>query len=173
MTPYDGLMMAEVDPLALDKGWLQQPRMYVQAALAMAEARHEMDVAKNQLLIVEAECDKLVRARPAKYGIDKLTEKSVAAAVQMHPKMQAAQTTLLEAKYESDMMSGLLQALEHRKEALKALTTLFLNEYYGSGPAAVDQEGVRKIGEQSREKTRKKGQTTDLPRKRSNKDLGE
>jgi hypothetical protein len=167
MTPYDGQLMAEIDPLALDAAWLEQPRMYVRVSGAMAEARHEMDVAKNQLLIVEAECDKQIRARPNKYGIDKITEKSVATAVQMHPRMRAAQTTLLEAKYEVDMLSGLQQSLEHRKEALKALTTLFLNEYYGSGPAAVDQDGVRKIGERSREKTRKKGQTKDLPRGRS------
>ena len=169
MAPFEVDMLAEIDPLALDKSWLEQTKLYIKTSTALADARHEMDQAKNQLLIVEAECDKLVRARPEKYGMDKVTEKAVAVAVQMHPKMQAAQATMLEAKYESDMMSGLLQALEHRKEALKALTTLFLNEYYGTGPASVSKES-REMIDRSRQTTRKKGQTTSLPRKNPTED---
>lgn len=164
MTPSDAITLIEIDPLALDKEWLRQPGMYVSVSQQLAEARAQLDALKNQMTVIEADCDKRIRRDPGRYGIEKITEKAVAAEVVSHPKMKAAHIDFLDAKHEVDMLQGLLNAMEHRKEALKALTTLHLNSYYGSGPAAVSSEEARAITEASKGRNRAAGQTADLPK---------
>lgn len=170
MTPIDAENMMSIDRLALDKEWLRQPGLYASISLQLAEARSELDMAKSNIILVDAEVDQKVRANPERYGIEKITEKPVAAAVAMHSKMKKAQEEFLTAKYEVDLLVGLQQALEHRKESLKALTTLHLNDYYGSGPASVPRHEAQAIAEQSRGERRKKGQTENIPRRQSSKE---
>lgn len=161
--PFYYQNIAEIDQHRLDYEWLRQPQMYVNISLELAEARSELDTAKNQISVTEAELDRDIRINPSKYGIDKLTEGAIKAAILTAKKMKVAQAAFLEAKYEVDMMQAAQTALEHRKEALKHLTTLFLNEYYGTGPGSVRASDAREIRAAQVGEVRSKGQTTDMP----------
>jgi hypothetical protein len=161
--PFYYQQIAEIDQDRLDYEWLRQPQMYINISLELAEARNELESAKNQISVTEAELDKAIRMDPLHHGIEKVTEGAIKAAITTHSKMKKAHATFLEAKYEVDMMVAAQIALEHRKEALKHLTTLFLNEYYGMGTGNVSAEEARKIRESQLAEVRSKGQTSDVP----------
>lgn len=170
MLPVEEQDFLEIDPLALDTAWLKQPGKYASVARMLAEARAELDACKNAMTVVEAEVAQKVRTNPTRYNIDKVTEKAVSDAVLVHSRMKQAQKEFFEAKHEVDLLAGLLQALEHRKDALNAITKLWLAEYFGSGPGSVRASDAREIADATRGDRRRVGQTSDIPKKKRKED---
>lgn len=123
-----------IDPNALDVEWLEQPKKFFDVAEQAAEAKREVDRAKLALDVTEAELDNDIRTSPQKYGIAKITETALKAAMRLTDKYQKAQTTLTEAQYAKAMLDSATQAWDQRKRALENLVYLHGQSYF-AGPS--------------------------------------
>lgn len=153
----------EIDQHALDKEWLSQPKKVFKYAQDLAHARKTLDEAKTELDLAEAELDKTIRNDPGEFGIEKLTEKTVQAAIKEQKEYQAAQKELLEAKHAVDILAAAVNALEHRKRALESLVTLHGQQYFSS-PSVKASSGEDMTASFSKAKARTKHQR---PRRKS------
>lgn len=124
---------AQIEEDALDLEWLDQPSLMMKYAIAAADARAELDRAKERLDIVVAQLDREIRAKPSKFGIDKVTEAVVEHTILLQPKRQEASNAVIKAKYESDMAYNAVKSIEARKDALENLVRLHGQQYF-AGP---------------------------------------
>jgi hypothetical protein len=122
-----------IDPEALDVEWLNQPHLFLTYARNSANMRKSLDEAKQSLDIAKAEADKKIRTNPEKYGLEKITESVVANAILIENGYKAAFQEYLDAKYEADMASAAVQAMEQKKSALENLVRLYGQSYF-AGP---------------------------------------
>lgn len=139
----------EIDPLALDEEWQDQPRRYLKYARRLADARLEADRAKNALEVCRADCELDIRNDPAKFEIQKATEATIAAATACHDDVKAAQEELLQRRHDVQILEAAVEALQHRKRALENLVQLHMSSYYaaprarGEGGEAMDAADKR------------------------------
>lgn len=122
--------MIEINELELDKEWIKQPKMYLEHAAKLADARAEMDEAKSALTLVEAEMDLKIRNNPERYEIEKITEKTVQTTIITSARYKETQKEFFEAKHKVDLLSAVVDALEHRKKALENLVHLHCAGYF-------------------------------------------
>lgn len=119
-----------IDRDRLDVAWLNQPALYFDYAIKLADARREHDEAKATLDVVKAELDMKIRTAPERYNVAKVTETAVAAAILQHRSYQTALEEVGEAKHTMDVYAATTAALEHRKAALQALVQLHGQNYF-------------------------------------------
>jgi len=146
----------EIDPNALDVEWLEQPKKFFDVAEQAAEAKREVDRAKLALEVTEAELDNDIRTSPEKYGLAKVTDKAIAAAIKMAEKYQEASKTLTEAQYEKNMLDSATQAWDQRKRALENLVFLHGQSYF-AGPSVPRELAKEYMGMSAKKNIRKKG----------------
>lgn len=120
----------EIDQNALDQEWIAQPVLYMRYAELEAEARRTMDEEKVRSDVVRAKLDAKIRENPEDYGISKVTEGSILSAIQQDEDYLESQTALRTAKYQLDMISGAVRALDHRRKALENLVYLHGQSYF-------------------------------------------
>lgn len=123
-----------IDESSLDVMWLDQPRLVMKYAKASAQARKEMDKAKERLEVVKAELDRGIRSDPDKYGVSKITEGVVASTVLLQSEYQKAMEEYIESKYEQNLTQEALRAVSDRKDSLENLVRLLGMNYF-SGPS--------------------------------------
>ncbi len=154
---HDDLDLAALvtpDPERLDYEWTRQPKLYLKYSLKLADARLALAEAKAQLEVTEAEVARDIRDDPASYGMDKVTEKSVEAAIVIQPPCLAAAKILREAQHRVDVLGSVVGALDHRKKALENHVTLFCYQYT-SVPKAPEGAGREHTREAEKRATRK------------------
>ena len=120
----------QIDENQLDTEWLGQSQRYFQYASKAADARRDFDAAKDELEVTKAEVDQSIRSDPAKFGLTKLTEATVASAVIIQEEYQKAQENVRQARYSHDVYQAAVSALDHRRKALENLVTLFMANYF-------------------------------------------
>lgn len=120
----------KIDPHALDIACLEQPYLFFKYAEKAIDARTAADQAKLRKEIIEAELDIKVRRNPGKYGLEKVTDPSVKAAVLRHPKYSAAMGEWLTARDTQAVLEQAVGAMEMRKRMLEALVTLHGQGYF-------------------------------------------
>ena len=123
----------EIDSEALDIEFLNQASLFMRYAKHSANMRKLVDEAKQNLDIVKAKTDSDIRKRPKAYGLEKVTDKAIDAAILIHRGYQRANQYFLNAKYEADMASSAVQAMNIRKESLENLAKLHGQSYF-AGP---------------------------------------
>jgi hypothetical protein len=123
-----------IDEQSLDVEWLEQPSLMMKYARISANARMELDRAKEELEFTRATLDKEIRSDPDKYGIDKVTEAVVLATIMIHKDYKEANNALINAKFESDIASSAIRAIDARKDALENLVRLHGMQYF-AGPS--------------------------------------
>lgn len=122
-----------IDEENLDLEWLEQPNLMIKYTKNAAEARMNLDNAKQTLDIVKAEVDSAIRKDPEHYGLIKVTDAAVASTLLIQEEYKIAFENYLSAKYEADMAQGAVTAFSQRKDALENLVRLFGLNYF-SGP---------------------------------------
>ena len=122
----------EIDPLKLADEWLIQPDMRRLWGEKSADAQFELDEAKRRLSAQQAETDRDIRENPADYGIDKLSEARVSAAVTAELSVQKAMERVNKAKHKANVVQAAVDGLEHRKRALTQLVELHMSDYYAT-----------------------------------------
>lgn len=120
----------EIDKLRLDEECCTQPKLYYEYAQLLADARNAWERAKAARDLTEADLDRQVRADPARFGVEKLTESVVRSTVLCQATYNDAHGKVLDAKHEVDQLSAIVDALEHRKKSLENLVYLHQSSYY-------------------------------------------
>lgn len=122
-----------INPEALDLEWLHQPAKFMYYAEKAANARDRRDRCKERLEVVRAEMDRIVRTNPEAYGIAKVNNDIVAAAVVESKEFQDANKEYLDSRLESELVQAAVTAMEMRKGALENLVRLHGQSYF-AGP---------------------------------------
>jgi len=120
----------EIDSLKLDEEWLNQPKMRQLWGEKLADAQLELDDAKSSLAVVTAELDNEIRSDPDIYGIKKITESAIASAIPRNELHQRAMKKLNKARHQVNVLQAAVEALEHRRAALKSLVELHGQDYF-------------------------------------------
>lgn len=132
----------EIDKNQLDLEWQRQPGLFHKYATQLADAKREFEQAKTATDVAAANADSIIRETPAKFGIEKVTEAAVKAAVVSHPGYARAVAKMHEARHAVDILQAAVTTLDHRKKALENLVDLRLADYFSEprarGNAAAD-----------------------------------
>lgn len=145
----------EIDGEALDQEWLNQPKLVLKYAKHSALLQKRLDEADQNKDIAKADADKMIRSNPEKYGLEKTTDAVIANAILNEKGYQAACAAYIEAKYESGMAKGAVNAFEHRKASLENLVKLYGQQYFAGPkmPLEINREWEKK--EEQKELNRK------------------
>ena len=135
----------DIDAERLDQEWLEQSRLYHQAALRLADARRDHEQAKADRDVTCAELDRSVRSQPGKYGLEKVTEGAVANLILLQPEHKRATQKVIEAKHTADVFQADVDALDHRKRALENLVQLRLANYFSEPRVRGNPEETEKF----------------------------
>lgn len=124
--------IVRINELELDKECVRLPSDYLKYAHRSVEARQSVEQAKADLSFVEADLSREVRAHPAKFGMEKETEKGIAAAIQSHKRYLEADKALRDAQYKYELAQAVVWALEHKKRSLTLLVDLHGMSYFSN-----------------------------------------
>lgn len=131
-----------INPDALDVEWVKQAQTFFKYAQLAAQARDRMDRQKDALDVIMAGLGLKIRTNPASYGLEKITEAGVQAAIILNKEYTAANDTLNQLKYEYEVLSAAVRSLDQKKTALENLVRLQGQSYF-AGP-----ESPRNIGKE-------------------------
>ena len=124
-----------IDETALDVEWLQQSNLMYKYSRYQAETKKAMDEAKERLDFIRAKVEMDIRANPENYGLSKVTESAIASTILLQPEYQEASKKYIEAKYENDVATAAVRAIDQKKTALENLVKLLSVSYF-AGPSA-------------------------------------
>ena len=139
----------------LDDEWERQPELFMEWGEKMATAQAEVDNLSSRLDLVKAQLEIEIRQNPEAYGLEKTTEKVIAAALVQQPDYRACEKRLNEARKELHYAKAAVTGLEHRKRALTMLVELFVRDYYSDSHKPRIQE--RAMQEDKRRDVRRRG----------------
>lgn len=120
----------QIDRLRLDEEWSDQPKMFHNWSLQVADAQLTYDQAKAKLDVTCAELSDGMRKDPESFGLDKVTEKAIELAIPLQPDHQLAVNRVNKARHTLEVAKAAVNALEHRKRAMSLLVELFIRDYY-------------------------------------------
>ena len=131
-----------LDRHALDLAAEEQPQLFLDVANehVMAQSRH--DAARDELLRIDAELGRKVRADMEASGT-KPTEGKIADNVLGEQRHVDAANKTAAAKVEVDEWLALRSSLEHRKSMIRELATLYASGYYTAGASSGAKVAVR------------------------------
>lgn len=145
----------QIDRHRLDDEWTQQPRMYFCYAAKLADARQELDRAKTELDLVDAELDIKIRKNPELFDLPKVTESVIKSTIVAAGAHIRANDFVIDAKHAVDVLVAAVTALDHKKKALENMVSLQLANYYSSPKAP---EGAReRMNEVNKRSIRRRG----------------
>jgi hypothetical protein len=124
----------KIDETALDIEWLEQPDLMRKYTKKEADARQALDLAEDNLTLQEAKLDKEIRENPEEFGIAKITETVVRNTIISQPAHQEAKQAVIEARYEHNVLRGIVESVRNRKSALENLVILHGQSYF-AGPS--------------------------------------
>lgn len=150
-----------IDELRLDKDCMEQPMLYLEYSLKLADARQNYDETKVQLDLTEAELKQAIRNNPKRFDLDgeKITEAAINSKVPLQKEYKDAQGELSDAKHRVDVLSAAVGALDQRKRMLVLLVELRRQEL--SSEPRVSGDGKRAVEQDSKTRVRKLGQRLD------------
>jgi hypothetical protein len=122
----------EIDPLHLADEWLLQPLQRRAWGEQLADAQLELDEAKSNLSVAQAEADREIRENPSDHGLAKVTEASISTAVTVDPFVKKAVERVNKARHRVNVVQAAVDGLEHRKRALSMLCELHGQDYYAT-----------------------------------------
>ena len=151
---------ASIDEARLDREWLNHSEMVHEAIVALVEAKRELEEAKNELEVEDAEMSLFVRkSDPQDWNLQKFTEDIIASLVISSKEHQDAAKAVVQAKYKVDMLAAAVTALDHKKRALENLVDLHGMDYF-SPPKATNGQVAEHLSETSKREVRSRGRAT-------------
>jgi hypothetical protein len=152
--------IVQIDENALDKECIRLPGDFLKYATRSADAKRNVDEAKAALDVTQAELGKKIRAMPEEFGLDKITEASLASTIILQQQFKGAQTVLFEARHEHDLIQAVVSAMDHKKRSLTLLVDLYGMSYFSS--PKLSTEGREAVQEMTKRATRpRRGQEED------------
>lgn len=123
-----------IDPSQLDVECVRQAETFFKWAERSIEARAEVDRAKFKLEVTESRLEIECRKNPEHFGLGKVTESGIKAAVILHADHREAYKNYIEARREEGLLSVAVQAMDMKKRQLENLITLHGQKYF-AGPS--------------------------------------
>lgn len=125
----------QIDPTALDVEWLNQADLMLKYSKYCADKKKEMDEEKEKLDFIRATLDLKIRSSSELFGLAKPTESSIQSTILLQKEYQEQSKKYALAKYEYDVASGAVRAIDQKKTALENLVKLLSVSYF-AGPKA-------------------------------------
>lgn len=147
-----GAVSVKIDPLNLDKECIRLPSDYLHFARRAADLRRDMEAAKNELEVLEADLSRRVRADPESFGIEKPTESAISAAVKSQEGYQRRVDKIARLKHEQELAQAVVWALEHKKRALTLLVDLHGMGYFAA--PSFSERGRKVVEEMTKTRVR-------------------
>lgn len=132
--------MIALDQYALDKEWAQQSGYMFSVMKQLAQAKKELDEAKDALSLRMAQLDMLIRDEAVASGM-KLTEKMIESQVMRDADVQEKQKRIAEAKYNINILEAARAGLENKRDALSNLVKLHGMAYFAEPEADIEARG--------------------------------
>jgi hypothetical protein len=148
-----------IDETALDVEWLRQPELMRKIAKQVANDNLALRTSEELLDYEKATMDSRIRKNPENYGLSKVTEPTVAAAILTTSRYRKAKQAVLKARHQYESSKALMSAIEHKKQALENLVKLHGTQYFAgpSVPRNLSEERERMIKETEKESNLKVG----------------
>ncbi len=124
--------MTEVDILNLERECALQPRMVFKYVKMLNTTNTAMARAKSNMALVDAEIKEVIRKKPSKYGIEKVTVDALESVILLQPKHKKAQAKLLLLQKRWDIVNAAVQALNHKKSMLEQEVKLHGQNYFAT-----------------------------------------
>lgn len=119
----------EIDENNLDRQGRVQPKLVFKFSKFCAIAQKEVDLAENELKVVAAILDKKIRESPDIYGLEKVTETGINNATIRNKKYKEAKESLVEKRYNLNLVQGALEAVKSRGFSLSFFEELVKQNY--------------------------------------------
>lgn len=130
VTERPSKLRLDIDIHNLEKECANQPKQCEYFGRALADAQKRHDDIKAELAVLAAQIDRDAREDPAGFGIGKVTEGTIAAAVLLAPRHQTKVKELNEAKHAIAILNASVEALVDRKKSLAGIIELYGQEYF-------------------------------------------
>ncbi len=150
----------EIDQDALDREWLDHPKMVHDLAIRLADAGRDLEIAENHLKLVSAELDLEIREDPEAFDLGKITEAAVSATVIQQDRYRSAFKKVVNQRHTCNVLKAGTNALEHRKRALEKLVDLWSQDYFAS-PRAMTDNSKEVVKRAIRSKGKRKAEQED------------
>ena len=125
---------------ALDRDCQTQPQHIAEIGEILASLRLEAKKAKMAYDEMCSVAERQIRDNPDTFGVSKVTDASVKAAVGIHGDVHNAREKLLYAEYESEKVSAIVDGYHHRRSMLDNEVKLVLSGLYGEVPCNYSTE---------------------------------
>ena len=122
----------------LDMDLVRQPDVFYRVSRAAALLQSRKDAASQNVKEIEAQAEAQIREQ-AELREEKVTEKSVASQVVLHPDVRQARAELHTISQQLGEMAALRDAFKERSYALRGLVDLYIANYYSDASAGSSQ----------------------------------
>lgn len=120
----------QINQFDLENECVNQPIIYDEVGQLATDAKSNARLSKDNLDYTKASIEMEIRSNPEKFGIAKITESSVDAAVKTDQRYIDASVNYINAQKLADSLTILLSAAEQRKSMIKDLVSLYIYSYY-------------------------------------------
>lgn len=137
----------EINPDALDVEWVKQAALFGRYCEKQADVRDKADRLKEKIEVLNAGLGLKIRANPASFGLEKITEASVQAVILLDKEYQELIEQQAKARYELELMQSAVRSLDQKKSALENLVRLQGQNYFAgpSVPREIGKEWVKEV----------------------------
>lgn len=124
----------EIDPAKLDLAAATQPDLFFRYAQEYVAARSKAEKRKLRMELCEYRLSLQCRSKPENFGLVRVTDAAVIAAVHTHKDYITAFKSYIEAREEALLLEKAVDAMEQRKRMIEVLITLHGQQYF-AGPS--------------------------------------
>ncbi len=122
-----------VKPGELEKEWVDLPLAIFNASKLLANARLVQDDLKRRLSVQRTDMDTAIRkSSPANFGLDKMTETTIASLVNSNSAVQELEALVIKAKHSIDIAFAAVAAMSAKRDALNAIIEMKKMNYYAT-----------------------------------------
>ena len=145
--------MEKIDKLNLDEQWIEWDKMCEDHHLDYANAVYAKDKFKNdELAPYLAELELEIRNDPERFGLKKVTDKAIEAALLHDDKAKELREQLMELERDINEATAVGFRLSHRAKALEFVSKLFFRDYYYAKDLTHGEELTEKLSQKRTEK---------------------
>jgi len=144
-----------IDKFALEEACQDQPDLFREVGELYVSFKSEAKRLKDEVEYTRAEFQQKIRSNPDRYGLTKVTEAALSAAILLQDELNAIQKEYLEAEELASTLNIFLSSVEQRKSALKDMTSLYIYNYYSDVDLSDESKGVIQADEERLKQARR------------------
>lgn len=141
----------------LDEDWIALPELYNEYTAETELLDNELKTAKLNFDLYEANLYLLIKREPEEFEIiAKPTETEIKSIILKDAEIKKLKLQILEIEKQKKLIAASAKSLEMKKDAMKALVTLFVAEYwFPPGATETEKESLNEIEETNKKKLRR------------------